>query len=113
MLKTEKVQKLANALAEVKANAILHAIKKKAEKAFIDAHSEPPPIPTPSPTSPPTPTQPSPKTSILKGLKTSWDSNMNPKKLKKIRKEYEIEKLGSYRGMALIEKRITKLGQFC
>ena len=58
-----------------------------------------------------------PKTSSLtgqrffSGLKTNSDTN--PKKLKNIRKHLEFKKLGSYRGIAFIEKCITNPDQFC
>ena len=108
------MQWLANALAEVKANAIIHAIKKKTEKVFKDISSESESAPDMLPPSTiPSPTDSTPAVQrFFRSLKTSWDSNISPKKLKKIRKDFEYEKLGSYRGMAFIEKRITKPGHF-
>ena len=50
---------------------------------------------------------------FFRGLKTSWNSDANLKKLKNIRKHLESEKLGSYRGIAFIEKCITNPDQFC
>ena len=50
---------------------------------------------------------------FFRGLKRSWNLDTNPKKLKNIRKLLESEKLGSYRGIAFIEKCITNPDQFC